>query len=91
MHTKERFINALRRRPVDRPPVAAVTTGPDLCPKTKVRIGKVYMGHTNPGWPSSKVNLPAEVADFDQHLDELAHQRGCGFVAIGSWLCFGGF
>jgi len=27
MNTKERFMNALRLQPVDRPPVAAVVTG----------------------------------------------------------------
>ncbi len=40
-------------------------------PKSKVRIGKLYLGHPNPGWPMSKVSLPAEAKAFEANLSRL--------------------
>jgi hypothetical protein len=48
----------------------AATPMPPVC-KTKVRVGKVYLGRPHPGWPSSAVDLPAEVKRFEQNLAKL--------------------
>lgn len=53
-------------------------------PCSKVRIGKVYMGHTQPGWPSSNVDLAAEVKGFERELARLApHMPDVEFVEAG--------
>jgi hypothetical protein len=51
--------------------LAAATPGPSLGPKTKVRIGKLYLGHTHPGWPMATVDVPAEMKRFEQNLARL--------------------
>lgn len=40
-------------------------------PAGKVRVGKVYLGNRNPGWPSSAVDLDAEVRKFEEQLARL--------------------
>ncbi len=44
----------------------------DWPPKTKVRLGKVYLGHARPGWPKAEVDLAAEVKRFEAELAKLA-------------------
>ena len=39
-----------------------------LGPKTKVRVGKLYLGNPHPGWPMSTVDLGAEVRQFEKSL-----------------------
>ena len=40
----------------------------ELAPKTKVRIGKVYLGQQHPGWPLSSLDLSAEIRRFEEKL-----------------------
>ncbi len=52
--------------------LAAATPLAPFRPKSKVRVGKVYLGRPNPGWPMTKVDLPAEVKRFEANLAKLA-------------------
>jgi L-fucose isomerase-like protein len=45
--------------------------------KTKVRIGKIYLGHAHPGWPMTSVDLDAEVKRYEA---EMAKMPGLGDV-----------
>ena len=36
--------------------LAAMSPAPALGPKSKVRMGKIYLGHERPGWPSWQVS-----------------------------------
>ena len=56
---------------------------PDLTLKTKIRLGRVYLGHENPGWPQSKVDLPAEVRRYGQEMARLAGLKDVEFVEGG--------
>jgi hypothetical protein len=38
---------------------------------SKVRVGKVYFGNPTPGWPSSKVDVEAEVKRFEEYFAKL--------------------
>ncbi len=40
--------------------------------RTKVRIGKLYLGRERPGWPASKVDVPADMKSFEAELGKLA-------------------
>ncbi len=51
--------------------LSAMSAQPALGPKTKVRIGKVYLGREHPGWPMSKVDVKAEMQDFEGKLAKL--------------------
>lgn len=42
-----------------------------LGPKTKVRVGKVYLGNARCGWPNATVDLPAEQKTFEAQLAQL--------------------
>ena len=44
----------------------------ELQPKSKIRVGKVYVGRPNPGWPMSSVNLKTEVERYEVELQKLA-------------------
>ncbi len=44
----------------------------DLQIKTKVRVGKVYVGIPNPGWPMHKVDLKAEVSRYENEISKLS-------------------
>ncbi len=50
----------------------------DLTPKSKVRVGKVYLGRSRPGWPSAQLDLDEEVRRFEANLARL----GAGFSDI---------
>lgn len=39
---------------------------------TKVRVGRVYLGHPHPGWPMSTVDLPAEMRHFEAAFARLS-------------------
>ncbi len=39
--------------------------------KTKVRVGKVYVGIPHPGWPMHQVDLRAEVSRYEQEIAKL--------------------
>lgn len=39
---------------------------------TKVRVGKVYVGRPNPGWPMAKIDLENEVRRYELELAKLA-------------------
>ena len=62
---------------------AALTALQDLGLKSKVRIGLAYMGQTNPGWPLSKVDLAAEVAQFEKGIAGLPGLADVEFVKLG--------
>src|SRR5512136_1498438 len=51
--------------------LSAMTPQPALGPKSKVRIGKLYLGRERPGWPMSKVDLNAEMKQFEAKLGKL--------------------
>lgn len=51
--------------------LAAMSPAPALGPKSKVRIGKIYLGHERPGWPSWQVDLQADVQRFEAQLARL--------------------
>ena len=40
-------------------------------PRSKVRVGRVYLGNTHPGWPSSTVDLGAEVKQYETEFAKL--------------------
>ena len=42
-----------------------------LAPKSKVRVGKIYLGNPHPGWPMSAVDLDAEIKRFETELARL--------------------
>lgn len=44
----------------------------DFGPKSKVRVGRIYLGHKNPGWPSSSVDLDAELKKYEEGFAKLA-------------------
>ena len=52
---------------------AAETTAP-VGGGSKVRICKVYLGHPRPGWPMSSVDLPAEMARFEEAFKKLGRE-----------------
>ena len=41
---------------------------------TKTRVGKVYLGHTNAGWPKPNLDLKADVKRFEAELAKLGPQ-----------------
>jgi len=51
--------------------LAAMSAPPVLGPKSKVRIGKLYLGREHPGWPTSKVDLNADMRRFEAQLAKL--------------------
>lgn len=51
--------------------LAAMSAPPALGPKFKVRIGKLYLGREHPGWPTSKVDLNADMRRFEAQLAKL--------------------
>ena len=40
--------------------------------QTKVRIGKVYLGHAHPGWPRPNLDLAAEVKRFESVISNMS-------------------
>lgn len=52
--------------------LAAATPVPNLGPSSKVRVGKIYFGREHPGWPSSKVDVPAEMKRYEAELAKLS-------------------
>ncbi|MCU0784600.1 MAG: hypothetical protein MUF81_11280 [Verrucomicrobia bacterium] len=56
--------------------LAAATPAPQLGLTSKVRVGKIYLGHEHPGWPTSTVNLSAEMKRYESELAKLAPQLG---------------
>jgi hypothetical protein len=55
----------------------------ELGPKTKVRVGKVYLGQKRPGWPMSTLDLDAEVRRFEEQMAGLADLADVEFVDGG--------
>jgi hypothetical protein len=53
------------------PWLSRVTRAAAGAPPSKVRVGKVYFGHPNPGWPSSAVDVEAEVRRFEEYFVKL--------------------
>jgi hypothetical protein len=51
--------------------LSAMTPQPALGPKSKVRIGKLYLGHERPGWPTYKVDPKADMKAFEASLAKL--------------------
>lgn len=51
--------------------LAAETAPANLGLKSKVRVGKVYLGRRRPGWPMSAVDLDAEVKRFEEEFAKL--------------------
>jgi L-fucose isomerase-like protein len=52
--------------------LAAASAPVALGPKSKVRIGEIYLGREHPGWPMSTVDVPADMKSFEQSLAKLA-------------------
>jgi hypothetical protein len=67
--------------PPREPPSPAVAIPPEL--RSKVRIGKVYLGREKPGWPMASVDLKAEVARFESKLAALPGLADVEFVDCG--------
>lgn len=44
----------------------------DLLIKSKIRVGKMYVGIPNPGWPMHQVDLKAEVARYENEISKLS-------------------
>lgn len=55
----------------------------DLCLKSKVRVGKVYLGHRHPGWPTSTLDLEGEVRRFEEKMSALSDLADIEFVEGG--------
>ncbi len=51
--------------------LSAATATPALGPKSKVRIGKLYLGREHPGWPMAKVDVNADMKRFEANLAKL--------------------
>ncbi|HOX55926.1 MAG TPA: hypothetical protein P5205_03400 [Candidatus Paceibacterota bacterium] len=51
--------------------LSAMTATSALGPKSKVRIGKLYLGREHPGWPTHKVDVNAEMKQFEAELGKL--------------------
>ncbi len=51
--------------------LAAATACPKLGLTSKVRIGKIYLGHAHPGWPTHTVDVPAEMKRCEAELAKL--------------------
>jgi len=45
---------------------------PAAPPTPRTRVGKVYLGHPNPGWPMASVDLEAEIRRFENYFAKLA-------------------
>lgn len=52
--------------------LAAATPVPNPGPTSKVRVGKIYLGREHPGWPSSTVDVPAEMKRYEAELANLS-------------------
>ena len=52
--------------------LAAATSAPRLGLTSKVRVGKVYLGREHPGWPTTAVDVPAEMKRYEGKLAKLA-------------------
>jgi L-fucose isomerase-like protein len=63
--------------------LAAEATLAELAPKTKVRVGKIYMGHPRPGWPTNTVDLDAEMQRFEKEMAKLPGLADVEFVDGG--------
>ncbi len=50
----------------------AAPASPDAPPKPKIRVGKIYLGNPHPGWPSSTVDLDAELKRFEDGIAQAA-------------------
>ncbi len=61
----------------------AMTVLNDLALKSKIRVGKVYLGHARPGWPMSAVDLEAEVKRFEREMARLPGLADIEFVNAG--------
>ena len=51
--------------------LAAAAASPKLGLTSPVRIGKIYLGREHPGWPSSTVDVPAEMKRCERELARL--------------------
>ena len=56
--------------------LSAMTPQPALGPKSKVRIGKLYLGRERPGWPMAKVDLNAEMKQLRGEAGQAGHGPG---------------
>jgi hypothetical protein len=64
--------------------LVAATPQPQLGPRTKVRIGKIYLGRERAGWPAARVDLPAVMRRYEAELAKLSPKlRDVEFVDGG--------
>jgi hypothetical protein len=63
--------------------LAATDLTAELGPKSKVRVGKVYLGRERPGWPMSSLDLPAEVRRFEYLMAQMPGLADVEFVEGG--------
>ena len=52
--------------------LTAATASSGAAAKPKVRVGKIYLGYPHPGWPSSTVDLDAEMKRFEEGIAKVA-------------------
>lgn len=65
------------------PRATAMAEGPKI-PRSPVRIGRVYLGRTRPGWPAATVDLDTEVRRWERQFAALATQLAdVAFVDAG--------
>ena len=55
----------------------------ELILKAKVRVGIVYLGRARPGWPSSTMDLDAEIKRYEAEMARLPALAGVEFVLGG--------
>lgn len=63
--------------------LAAAPPAPSTVLRSKVRVGKVYLGHAHPGWPMPAMDLEAEVRRFEAEMAKLADLADIEFVEGG--------
>jgi L-fucose isomerase-like protein len=56
--------------------LSAETMLTDLLPKTKIRIGRVYLGRARPGWPLPQLDLDGEIHRFESNFKQLGAELG---------------
>jgi hypothetical protein len=64
-------------------PLSTATTTAEFIPKTKVRVGIVYLGRARPGWPMLTVDLDAEIKRYEEEMAKLPALADVEFVRGG--------
>ena len=54
--------------------LSATASAAAIANRSKVRVGKIYLGHPNPGWPSYAVDLAAEMKRFEEGIASVGRE-----------------